>query len=61
MKTKTFDCLKMKAQAQTRRAEALEGLSEEERLDYYQRAHEALIRRQQSLRKQPPPETTKAE
>ena len=60
MKTKTFDCLKMKAQAQQRRAEALNGLSEEQRLDYYKSAHEALLRRQQSLQK-PPPDTTKAE
>ena len=61
MKTKTFDCLRMKAQAQRRRAETLKGLSEEERLDFYERAHEALVRRQQSLREPPPPETTKAE
>ena len=61
MKTKTFDCLRMKTQAQQRRAEALNGLSEEQRLDYYNRAHEALVRRQQSLREPPPLETTKAE
>jgi len=61
MKTKTFDCLRMKTQAQQRRAEALDGLSEEQRQDYYNRAHDALVRRQQSLRPPPPPETTKAE
>ena len=55
MKTKTFDCLKTKAEAQARRAVILSGFSEQERLDYYLNAHEALVQRQLSLRDFPPP------
>jgi hypothetical protein len=51
MKTKTFDSIRMKDEAQRRRAEALRGLSEAKRLEYYQRAHEDLVRRQKRLRK----------
>ena len=55
MKTKTFDCLKTKAEAQAQRAVILKGFSEQERLDYYLRAHEALVQRQVALRELPPP------
>jgi len=51
MTTKTFDCVKMKDEAQRRRAEALRGLSEAERLKYYEKAHQELVRRQERLRK----------
>lgn len=51
MKTKKkFDCVRMKDQAQQRRAERLRGLSPEERLEFYRREHELLIRRQKELR-----------
>jgi hypothetical protein len=46
MKTKTFDCLRLKDEAQQRRAERLRGLSEDEQLRYYDEGHAALIRRQ---------------
>ena len=49
MKTKTFDCVRMKHEAQRKRARELADLSEQERLNYYQRAHEALVTRQKSL------------
>ena len=42
--------MKMKDEAQRRRAEALRGLSSRERLEYYRRAHEELVRRQKRLR-----------
>ncbi|MEE9295556.1 MAG: hypothetical protein V3W34_11420 [Phycisphaerae bacterium] len=53
MKTKTFDCLKMKDEAQQRRSEALKGMSEQQRLEYYRRAHEDLVQRQKALRAVP--------
>ncbi|HWL91998.1 MAG TPA: hypothetical protein VNT79_00560 [Phycisphaerae bacterium] len=41
MKTaKKFDCVKMKDDAQLRLAEQMRGFSEQERLNFYQRAHE---------------------
>ncbi len=48
-KTKTFDCLKMKDEAQRRRAQLLEEMTPAERLDYYQKAHEALVRRRDAV------------
>ena len=51
MKTaKQFDCVKMKDEAQQRRAEALRGLSDEQRLDFYRQAHVTLVRRLKELR-----------
>ena len=50
MKTKTFDCLKMKAEAQQQRAKALNGLSEQQQLEYYRKAHVALVQRQAKMR-----------
>ena len=51
MKTaKKFDCVRMKDEAQQRRAEALGGLPDERRLEYYRQAHEALVLRQKELR-----------
>jgi len=51
MKTKKkFDCVKMKDEAQQRRAERLRGLSPQERLEYYRREHESLVGRQKRLR-----------
>ena len=51
MKTaKKFDCVKMKDDAQQCRARKLRGLSPQERLEFYRRAHEELVRRQQQLR-----------
>ncbi|NOT02870.1 MAG: hypothetical protein HOP29_19900 [Phycisphaerales bacterium] len=51
MKTKKeFDCLKMKDDAQRRRAAELSGLAPQELLDYYHRVHEELFRRQKRLR-----------
>ena len=51
MKTKKFDCLRLKAEALQRRAERLRGLSEDERLRYYDEGHAALTERQ--AREQP--------
>jgi hypothetical protein len=46
MKTmKKFDCVKMKNEAQQRRARLLHGLSVEQRLEFYRRTDEALWRR----------------
>lgn len=51
MKTKKkFDCVRMKDQAQQRRAERLRGLSPEERLEFYRHEHESLVSRQKELR-----------
>ncbi|MCK6486636.1 MAG: hypothetical protein L6R00_21205 [Phycisphaerae bacterium] len=41
--------MKMKDDAQQRRAEQMRGLSPEERLAFYRRAYEALLRRQRKL------------
>jgi hypothetical protein len=50
MKTKKkFDCVKMKDEAQMRRAERLGALTTEERLAFYGQAHEALDHRQKQL------------
>lgn len=43
---KTFDCLKMKDEAQQLRAERLAGLTSEQRLAVYRREVEALRQRQ---------------
>lgn len=51
MKTmKKFDCVKMKDLAQRRRAEALRGLTAEQRMEFYRRIHEALLKRQERIR-----------
>lgn len=51
MKTKKkFDCVKMKDEAQQRRAERLRGRSTQERLEFYRREHESLAARQKQLR-----------
>ncbi|MBI3758821.1 MAG: hypothetical protein HY269_03600 [Deltaproteobacteria bacterium] len=51
MKTsKMFDCLKMKDEAQQRRARLLHGLSTEERLDFYRRIQDELRQRQKQAR-----------
>jgi hypothetical protein len=50
MKTiKTFDCVKMKDEAQQRRARLLRGLSVEQRLEFYRQADEALRRRREEV------------
>jgi hypothetical protein len=49
-KTKIFDCLKMKDEAQLRSAKLLQAMTQQQRLDYYQRAHEALVQRRDALR-----------
>lgn len=51
MKTKTFDCVQMKHDAQERRQKEIEHMTEEERHAYYHRAHEELVRLQAELRK----------
>ena len=51
MKTKKkFDCLKMKDEAQKRRAELLRGKTPSERLEFYRREHEELLALQRRLR-----------
>ena len=51
MKTmKKFDCVKMKDEAQQRRARLLGDMSAEQRLEYHRRADEALRRRREQLR-----------
>jgi hypothetical protein len=51
MKTKKkFDCVKMKDDAQQRRARVLRGLSIQQRLDFYRRADAELRRRREQLR-----------
>lgn len=47
---KSFDCVEMKHRAQEKLSKELEGLSQEERLRYYQRRHEELIAQQKALR-----------
>ena len=47
---KKFDCVKMKDEAQQRRAVALGGQPDECRLEFYRQAHEALVLRQKELR-----------
>ena len=47
---KKFDCVKMKDEAQQRRARMLSGLSVEQRLEFYRRADAALRRRREELR-----------
>ncbi len=46
---KEFDCVRMTYEAQMRRAEALRGKSDDERLEYYRREHEELLKRQREL------------
>lgn len=49
MKTKTFDCIKMKDDAQRRRAGAMRGLTTKQRLEYYRTAYEQLLDRRARL------------
>jgi len=42
----------MKDEAQQRRAEKMRGLSPQARLEFYQRAHQALLRRQKQLQQE---------
>ena len=50
MKTKTFDCVKMKHEAQQRLQRELSRLTPIQKLDYYKKRHEQLIERQKQLR-----------
>jgi hypothetical protein len=50
MKTKTFDCVELKHQAQARRRREMAGMTDEERREHYRRAHEALVQLQTDLR-----------
>jgi hypothetical protein len=50
-KKKTFDCIQMKDEAQKKRASELAGMSDAEKLEYYRKAHAALVKQQESLRK----------
>ena len=51
MKTKKkFDCVRMKDEAQQRRAKELKGLSQRELLEFYRQEHEKLSKRQKQLR-----------
>lgn len=51
MKTKTFDCVRMKRQGAERVMKQLEGKSFQEQLEYWQKGTEDLKRRQQELKK----------
>ncbi len=50
MKTKTFDCIQMKREAQQRLLEELSKLSQRQQLDYFKQSHEQLVERQKQLR-----------
>jgi hypothetical protein len=50
MRTKTFDCLAMKDEAQLKRAERLRRLTDSERGAFYRHEHEILLQRQQQLK-----------
>ena len=50
MKTKTFDCVEMKHRAQQRLRQEMEKMTDEERREYYGRAHEQLMRLQAERR-----------
>lgn len=50
MKKKTFDCVKMKREAQQRLQQKLSSLTPIQRLDYYKKRHEQLIERQRQLK-----------
>lgn len=52
MKTmKNFSCVQMKDEAQKRRARLLQGMSIEQRLDFFRKADEALRQRRDKLRR----------
>ena len=51
MKTKTFDCVRMKRQGAEQVMKQLEGKSLEEQLEYWQKGTEDLKKLQQKLRK----------
>jgi len=51
MKTKTFDCVEMKHQAQERTRKELEGKSPEEQAAYLRKSAETLLNRQALPRK----------
>ena len=51
MKTKIFDCVRMKRQGAEQVMKQLEGKSLQEQLEYWQKGTEDLKRRQQKLKK----------
>ncbi len=51
MKTKSFDCVRMKRQGAEQVMKRLEGKTVQEQLEYWQKGTEELITRQQSLKK----------
>jgi hypothetical protein len=50
MKTKTFDCVRMKDEVQQRRVRELAGLSRSELLAHYASIHAELVRWQEAVR-----------
>lgn len=50
MKTKTFDCVRMKREGAERVLKQLEGKSLQEQLEYWQKGTEDLRKHQQELR-----------
>ncbi len=50
MKTKTFDCVRMKRQGAEQVMKQLEGKSFQEQLEYWQKGTEDLKRHQQKLK-----------
>jgi exonuclease VII small subunit len=50
MKTKTFDCIRMKRQGAERVMKQLEGKSLQEQLEYWQKGTEDLKKHQQELK-----------
>jgi hypothetical protein len=52
MKTKTFDCVRMKRQGAEQVMKELEGKSLQEQLEYWQKGTEDLKRRQQKLKQE---------
>ncbi|RJP33661.1 MAG: hypothetical protein C4527_04175 [Candidatus Omnitrophota bacterium] len=51
MKTKTFDCVKMKQQGAEQVQAKLEGKTRDEQLEYWRIQTEALLQRQEKLKK----------
>lgn len=51
MKTKSFDCVRMKRRGAERVMKQLEGKSLQEQLEYWQKGTEDLKKHQQKLRK----------
>ncbi len=50
MKTKTFDCVKMKRRAALRIHERLKDLTVEQQIEYWRRRNEEFFRKQQRSR-----------